>query len=112
MVRPVIPLVEYGFKYDYFSKILCINKDKPKLQCNGKCQLSKKLVETTPVNSDNDTSTIPTINLNDYPITNLISYKYCVVTSDVFSKIQYATFENKKSKDYINSVFRPPQNLV
>ena len=112
MIRPVIPLVEYGFKYDYFSKILCINKDKPKLQCNGKCQLSKKLVETTPANSDNDASTIPTINLKDYPITNLNSYKYCLVTSDVLSKMQYATFENKKSKDYINSVFRPPQKLV
>ena len=28
---------------DYISSVLCINKDKPVLQCNGKCFLSKKL---------------------------------------------------------------------
>ena len=112
MVRPVVPLVEYGFKYDYFSKVLCINKDKPELQCNGKCQLSKNLKETAPVKSDSNTPLIPTINLDDNPITYLHSYKYCLVPSDFSGKIDSNTIENKKCKNYINSVFRPPQTIV
>jgi hypothetical protein len=28
---------------EYISNVLCINKDKPALQCNGKCYFSKKL---------------------------------------------------------------------
>ena len=112
MIRPIIPLVEYSFKYDYFSKVLCINKDKPELQCNGKCQLSKKLIETAPVNSDNDNPTIPPINLEDYPITYLHSDKNSLVSLSTSSKTDYSTIKNKKSKNYINSVFRPPQDIV
>ena len=112
MIRPIVPLVEYGFKYDYFSKVLCINKDKPELQCNGKCQLSKKLKETAPVKSDNNTPLIPTINLDDYPITYLHSYKYCLVSSDFSGKIDSDGVEINKCKNYINSVFRPPQTIV
>jgi len=43
MLRPLTPFVEYAINYDYVSKVLCINKDKPELHCNGKCQLMKKL---------------------------------------------------------------------
>lgn len=30
--------------YEYIAANLCINKEKPKLQCNGKCHLSKQIV--------------------------------------------------------------------
>lgn len=30
---------------DYISKVLCINIDKPQLNCNGKCFLTKKIAE-------------------------------------------------------------------
>ena len=48
--RPLIPLVEYAVNYDYISAVLCINKSKPELHCNGKCYLSKELAKTN--NSD------------------------------------------------------------
>jgi len=28
---------------DYVARVLCINRDKPQLQCNGKCHLAKQL---------------------------------------------------------------------
>lgn len=28
---------------DYVAQVLCINRDKPKLRCNGKCHLAKQL---------------------------------------------------------------------
>ena len=43
MLRPIAPFVEYAINYDYISKVLCINKDKPEMNCNGKCQLMKEL---------------------------------------------------------------------
>ena len=30
---------------DYIAKVLCINIDKPQLNCNGKCFLTKKIAE-------------------------------------------------------------------
>jgi len=51
--RPLIPLVEYAVNYNYISTVLCINKNKPELHCNGKCYVSKELAKT------NDTDSSP-----------------------------------------------------
>jgi hypothetical protein len=35
------PIASYYINFDYFSQTACINKNKPKLKCNGQCQLMK-----------------------------------------------------------------------
>ena len=47
LVKPVFPLVDYAINYEYISKVLCENKAKPELQCNGKCHLMKELAKNT-----------------------------------------------------------------
>lgn len=37
--------LDYQLNKDFISQNLCINKSKPKLHCNGKCQLTKKMAE-------------------------------------------------------------------
>ena len=44
LFKPIFPVAEYMINYDYISKVLCENKAKPQLKCNGKCQLSKKIL--------------------------------------------------------------------
>lgn len=34
---------EFRVNRDYIAQVLCINKDKPQLHCNGKCHLKKQL---------------------------------------------------------------------
>lgn len=53
LVQPLWPIVEYVANYDYIVKVLCENKDKPQLQCNGKCYLAKQL-EKQQENHDNN----------------------------------------------------------
>ncbi len=36
----------YIINKDYIAKVLCINKDKPALKCQGKCHLKKQLAKT------------------------------------------------------------------
>ncbi|MEK6153853.1 hypothetical protein WIW50_11360 [Flavobacteriaceae bacterium 3-367] len=43
LIRPLWPIVEYAMNYDYIVNVLCENKDRPQLQCDGKCYLSKQL---------------------------------------------------------------------
>ena len=56
LIKPVLPVLEYVVNYEYISKVLCINKDKPKMQCNGKCHLMKELAKASdaekPLSSD------------------------------------------------------------
>lgn len=40
-------LAEYAVNKEYIAKNLCVNKEKPKLKCHGKCQLMKKMAEDT-----------------------------------------------------------------
>jgi hypothetical protein len=52
-------VLEYKLNKDYITKNLCINRDIPKLHCNGKCQLMRKLAEeekqNAPANTGNQT---------------------------------------------------------
>lgn len=35
--------VSFKANQDFIAKVLCINKDKPEMKCNGKCHLAKEL---------------------------------------------------------------------
>lgn len=45
LIKPLWPLAEYVVNYDYIVENLCENKDKPFLNCDGKCYLAKQLAK-------------------------------------------------------------------
>ncbi|OWP83607.1 hypothetical protein BWK59_09595 [Flavobacterium davisii] len=47
LLRPVVPVFSYIINYDYVSTVLCENKNKPELKCNGKCYLKKQMAKTS-----------------------------------------------------------------
>ena len=49
-LKPIFPVIEYVVNYDYISKVLCVNIDKPVLECNGKCHLKKELAKEADAN--------------------------------------------------------------
>ncbi len=53
MVKPLWPVAEYIANYDYIKNVLCENKDKPMLNCDGKCYLAKQLAKESEENSKN-----------------------------------------------------------
>ena len=57
-LRVFQPFLTYQVNYEYISKVLCVNKDKPKLECNGKCHLKKELKKQTESDSENPTSVV------------------------------------------------------
>jgi hypothetical protein len=56
LLKPGLPVVEYVVNYDYISQVLCENKAKPQMHCNGKCHLMKELAKASenekPISSD------------------------------------------------------------
>ncbi len=53
LLRPLWPVAEYIMNYDYIVNVLCENKDKPELQCDGTCYLAKMLAEQSDQNEKN-----------------------------------------------------------
>ena len=47
LLKPILPIVEYVVNYEYISKVLCVNKAKPMMHCNGKCHLMKELAKAS-----------------------------------------------------------------
>ena len=43
--KPLGYCIYYLANYEYVAEVLCVNKDKPKLNCNGKCYLKKQLAQ-------------------------------------------------------------------
>lgn len=102
MLRPVAPFVEYAINYDYISKVLCINKDKPELQCNGKCQLMQKLEKQ----QDDDFKSLRIVQ-EDYPIGFI---ELLEISNQKIFQQKEKMFSSTKNYSYlfISSVFQPP----
>lgn len=47
LLKPALPLVDYFINYGYIVAELCVNRDKPELECNGKCYLTEQLAEAS-----------------------------------------------------------------
>lgn len=103
MLRPITPFVEYAINYDYISKILCINKDKPEMSCNGKCQLIKNLEKQ----QEEDYNSLR-ISMEEYPI-GFIKVT-SVIDKNNFSITKTNKFFYKKDYTFLysKSVFHPP----
>ncbi|MFD2726099.1 hypothetical protein [Hyunsoonleella rubra] len=105
MLRPVQPYVEYVLNQDYIAEFLCINKDKPKLQCNGKCYLAKQLEKQ----QEQEPFSSLSISLENYPIgfVEILNIDVSIgiaqsekPTNTPYQKLYYF--------DYNYSAFQPP----
>ncbi len=105
--RPLIPLVEYAVNYDYISGVLCINKSRPELHCNGVCYLSKELAKTT------DTGSLPFSKLKN-PGQKLLDFYVLPVIAGItttrkpVSSDSVFLYETAYSFLFSQPVFRPP----
>lgn len=106
MLQPVIPLIEYYSNKEYIASVLCENRDKPALACNGKCYLEKQLKNAN--TQDNHDHSIPKIDLSKYPVAPIYVVREKKEIDDrVQKKANYFQFNH--SQKYTSSVFKPPQ---
>ena len=45
LLNKLLTYAAFKLQEDYIASVLCENKDKPEMHCNGHCQLTKKLQE-------------------------------------------------------------------
>lgn len=47
LLKPVSPFIEYSLFKNYIATNLCVNRDKPRSCCEGKCHLKKQIEKNT-----------------------------------------------------------------
>jgi len=108
LLKPIFPVIEYAVRYDYISKVLCVNKDKPKLQCNGKCHLMKELTKTS--ENDSPISSNKKMALQEVEVLFFQEINSFKVLPVYFQKTEKenSNYSNLYSHRISCSVFHPP----
>lgn len=110
LTKPMWPVVDYVVNYEYIVNVLCENKDKPEMQCNGKCHLSKELAkeagadEKNPFNSKTSKTEIPQIIISE----NIIEYSFAS-ESELVSIKNIGYKPNLNSSLFTSKILHPPQ---
>ena len=108
-LKPIVPVVEYVVNYDYISKVLCENKEKPELKCNGKCHLMKEMAKQAesekPISTDKKNTSNQETEVLFF--TKLDSFNLAISFGRNKSTININYLENY---NFLNSVFifHPP----
>ena len=105
MIQPVMPILEYNLNKEYIASVLCENRDKPQLACNGKCYLDKKIKESKE-HSHNHSA--PQIDMSKYPVSPVDYFVYQIKEFEIFSATEYSGQEFTL-QDFYTSFLKPPQ---
>lgn len=106
MFKPVMPLFDYVVNQDFIAEFLCINKDNPDLDCNGKCYLMTRLSEENQKKKDN----LPPIDMKEYAVdilqeSGIIEHK--ILRPEVYLPLHY---EDHYTYLLVKGHFHPPNS--
>lgn len=105
LIVPVFPIFNYMINTDVYTA-LCINTDKPEIECEGKCQMMSEISENEHLPFDSEFS----IEMKDMPIGYVhffieqINWTFSARKPFLNSSIEYSFKLN-------NSIDHPPQLL-
>jgi len=108
--RFTVPYIQYAFFKTYIAKNLCINKDKPKSCCEGKCFRDKQIKsinETHETESSKENDTSKTSKNNEVK-EFLLTHSIIPMTTEMF--FRFITIpEMILCTKYVSAIFIPPQ---
>lgn len=102
----VFPYLEYYVNYEYIAEVLCINQDKPELECNGKCHLKETIREEADEDSGNSPNTA-----SDFKQ----EYSLHIATADIQKNPEkprntaYADFNLTLPSQFSEEITHPPE---
>jgi hypothetical protein len=100
-------VAEYSMNKNFIAKNLCVNRAKPKMHCNGKCQMMKRLAEEEKQNSSNNTNNSSKTKVQELVLSD-------VMNTPTFPLLTYVTLSYNeeppvlKHDSPISSIFHPP----
>ena len=104
VLKPLATVLDYAVNYDYISKVLCINKDKPQIHCNGKCYVGKELAKNE---SPNDSKTKNSVQkVLDFYVPEAVA-KIAVLLKPTFAPLHF-NYQAGYSYLFLSHIFRPP----
>ncbi len=110
LARPILPYIEYAVFKDYIAKNLCVNRDKPKSCCQGKCHLKKQIEKSAEASDTEEKSSARKI-LSQEVQAFLISPVSIPKTTEI-NLPYWTSIEIIHTTQVVSSIFVPPQTLA
>ncbi len=110
LARPILPYIEYAVFKDYIAKNLCVNRDKPKSCCQGKCHLKKQIEKTAEASDTEEKGSnrkILSQEVQDFLISPVSIPKATEVKIPHLANIEIII-----TTQVVSSIFVPPKTIV
>lgn len=101
-------LIDFKVNQDFIAKVLCINKDKPELQCNGKCHLASQIKDQEE-KENQGTSSETNIKTEVIYFSMYSAELPSQEEQPVLSKEESPFYNCLRSSDFLDRLLRPPQ---
>lgn len=98
----------YFFNYDYYSEVLCENKEVPEMNCNGSCQLSKELSNSS---SSSDTNHEQNVERLQIELSIILNSSFFVELNTVFfdNESEFTSaFDDFYVSEFVFQLIKPP----
>lgn len=97
-------LADYLINLESYKKA-CVNKAKPMMHCNGKCQMLKKIKKQE--GESNTSAPAPKFNQQELILSSKSFYP-SIEMFRIHNKDSYFTYKSSFNSNYISSIFQPP----
>lgn len=110
LTKPLWPVMDYFANYNYIVTELCENKDKPEMECNGKCYLAKQLAkeaaddDQNPLNNKTSKTEIPQIIISE----NISEFQFAPIPLENSSN-GFGYKPNLIASLFISKILQPPR---
>ncbi|HEY8919023.1 MULTISPECIES: hypothetical protein [unclassified Chitinophaga] len=98
-------VAEYELNRDYIAKNLCVNRNKPKMHCNGKCHMMRKMKQEEKSEQENPERRAE----NKLEIICAAFSPAHLNHSLIVSTIQYPNLQVNTCTVFVAAPFHPPQ---
>lgn len=108
-------LAYYGLNIDYIIEKYCVNKDKPTLQCNGKCHLAEKIQAINISDTGTEEAPLRSINIIDAFIPVFSISKHSNTTFGFIPSKElksFSQYKNNYSYLFSKENLRPPTVII
>lgn len=95
------------------AKTECINRFKPMMHCNGKCQLYRELKKAADEEAENNKLPLTVLKLKTLDTFIEINTEWQpYVVAVLQPKVFFSRYSSSPLNGYSNSLFKPPQDLA
>jgi hypothetical protein len=99
----------YQLNKDYIAEVLCINRKKPELQCNGKCFLKQKIEQTSQEEEKKDIPATQQDKVQIQPFLVSQPYIHSNLTKGTDNRRHFLRKDNIFLSLFCLNIFHPPQ---